>query len=478
MEEHLNRQSKKRARLLLVKAILAFGIILLVVFVSIGNGNGSATWMTSMQLNGERFTVAELVQDRVIATNDCMPEIEFLAAAVRRSLRWSGAPAVDQGTPPPGQRRVGWAERSLIGYDGRHLSWETAEQEIAILRDPLNKVHRALNNPTRDPGWDYSMIPMIGSPGNFVAKRVTAQTLGNAMLIELRATNVVAAQQHLDALVSMVRVHDQGWTLVNQMIRVAIIGLAADATWAALQAPGWTEPQLQKLQQAWRSHDLIPAMARTLEIERAAAILYFDSVRKRNGGSIFSIGAGGSNSVQLAFEKVIIAPVYELVWSQGDKLFYLQCMQTFIETLRDMSNAKSWKAVRPAIDSQFEDYMRRQTGFFGYRYPMTRQIMPNILKALTTMTKNQTLEQLALAALAIKRYELGHGELPSDLKALIPDYLSEMPTDYWDGQPLRYRKIATGTFLLYSCGEDLRDNGCSPSADTIWEAPIWPDHSE
>ena len=67
--------------------------------------------------------------------------------------------------------------------------------------------------------------------------------------------------------------------------------------------------------------------------------------------------------------------------------------------------------------------------------------------------------ELALTAIALRRYELRHGNLPSELAALIPEFLPSLPHDWMDGKPLRYRRQPDGQFLLYSVGEDGVDDG-------------------
>jgi hypothetical protein len=61
--------------------------------------------------------------------------------------------------------------------------------------------------------------------------------------------------------------------------------------------------------------------------------------------------------------------------------------------------------------------------------------------------------------LALKRYELRHGQMPPDLGALVPAFLVEAPRDMFDGKPLRYRLRDGGGFLLYSIGKDANDDG-------------------
>ena len=78
--------------------------------------------------------------------------------------------------------------------------------------------------------------------------------------------------------------------------------------------------------------------------------------------------------------------------------------------------------------------------------------------------KNLTLHQMVSAAVALKRYELRHGQLPQSLALLVPEFLAQAPQDCMDGQPLRYRLNGDGSFTLYSVGEDGQDEGGDPSA--------------
>ena len=67
---------------------------------------------------------------------------------------------------------------------------------------------------------------------------------------------------------------------------------------------------------------------------------------------------------------------------------------------------------------------------------------------------------LAVTACALERCRLAHGGYPETLAELVPAYLDAVPRDVIDGQPLRYRRLADGTFQLYSVGlNGTDDNG-------------------
>jgi hypothetical protein len=44
------------------------------------------------------------------------------------------------------------------------------------------------------------------------------------------------------------------------------------------------------------------------------------------------------------------------------------------------------------------------------------------------------------------------------LNELVPTYLSSLPRDPFDGEPLRFKRRASG-YVVYSIGSDLRDDG-------------------
>jgi hypothetical protein len=64
----------------------------------------------------------------------------------------------------------------------------------------------------------------------------------------------------------------------------------------------------------------------------------------------------------------------------------------------------------------------------------------------------------AQAALAVERYRLTNGKLPSQLSDLVPAFLPSVPSDPFDGKPLRYKTLAKG-YVVYSVGDDCVDNG-------------------
>ena len=96
-------------------------------------------------------------------------------------------------------------------------------------------------------------------------------------------------------------------------------------------------------------------------------------------------------------------------------------------------------------------------------------------------------QRMTVVAIALKRFQLAHGIFPEKLSELTPEILAIVPLDPVDGQPLRYRRNADETFLLYSIGDDGVDDGGNPKSsgdsqslqwqhgrDWVWPQPATP----
>lgn len=99
-----------------------------------------------------------------------------------------------------------------------------------------------------------------------------------------------------------------------------------------------------------------------------------------------------------------------------------------------------------------------------------------VVQARATRRKHLRLE-MARMAVALEIYRQETGAYPADLTALVPGHLAALPEDF-DGLPLRYQpRPASGRYILYSVGEDLRDNGGAISSRDR-ERPLHPQDTE
>jgi hypothetical protein len=158
--------------------------------------------------------------------------------------------------------------------------------------------------------------------------------------------------------------------------------------------------------------------------------------------------------------------------AQEDELLLFQHYQGLLESIRDLQKQKPWPEVSQKEMAVYKELDRFAGKSIGYYFSLN--IIPNGERAFQSAVQNETMRQLTITAIALKRYELGHHRLPSDLAELVPEFLSAVPIDPMSGQPLRYHLNADGSFVLYSVGEDGHDDGGNPNPPKSSDRPgLW-----
>jgi hypothetical protein len=182
-------------------------------------------------------------------------------------------------------------------------------------------------------------------------------------------------------------------------------------------------------------------------------------------------------------------PVWRAAWLAQDELASLDRWQFMIERER-LARTNGWAALAGTKDEPRPDrrlslesteklgcYDRLRFLFAVENFSITDSMIRRTLEA-------QTQQQMALTVLGIRRYRLRTGRLPAQLSELVPEYLGALPHDFLDGRALRYRlRPGDDGFLLYSVGEDGKDDGGNPARQEekksyrqIWDGrdAVWP----
>ena len=133
----------------------------------------------------------------------------------------------------------------------------------------------------------------------------------------------------------------------------------------------------------------------------------------------------------------------------------------YVERLRKLiSYAK--KLYKDADVSSLE--LPPPRGFILFRRNLAGKAWIAILMPIypNTLYRHFTLKfshRATAILLALKAYKREKGYLPERLSELVPKYLSKIPIDPFDGQPLRYSREGQ---VIYSVGRILRDLGPPP----------------
>ena len=162
-------------------------------------------------------------------------------------------------------------------------------------------------------------------------------------------------------------------------------------------------------------------------------------------------------------------------WSYPDELSRLKGDEVLLETARMAKTNHSFQIALQHQTKEFDSLglneamskaMNKPSGTSNPdMHNMLSQSMTGVSSILRRVMRIEAARQITVTAIALKRYQLKHGNYPSDLDSLVPEFVPSVPFDPVDGQPLRYRPKADGTFLLYSIGENGKDDNGNPSIE-------------
>lgn len=262
--------------------------------------------------------------------------------------------------------------------------------------------------------------------------------------------------------------------LVSALGRIFQVNFARQTIYEGLANHQFSDTQLAALDLPLAQLDFLADYQRTMRSQAAyipRMVDYFQ--RTHNLGVIPRAFGGGPNPL---IQKIIdtACAIVPAGWFQENKVsfskFYLEeCLP-----LVDMEHRK----VSPAAADRAETKVLNEM-----HYPGPYNVLQGlILQATGGMLGNnyipvekfvyaQECVDLTRVAIALERYRLAHGQYPSTLDALAPQFLAKVPHDIIGGGNLKYR-ITGQNFILYSIGWNGIDDGGlrNPMKDT---QPVW-----
>jgi hypothetical protein len=320
-------------------------------------------------------------------------------------------------------------------------------------------------------------------------------------MYELHRGGAAAAATNIHVMISL----GKEWyepLLISQLMRIALAQITFNAQWELLQADGLSDSQLALLQEDWEKLEFVHPMEKTIGMERALAEITIAKWRNTPDlskvvwggfGSSSSAGSSGDwlddlKEIGKSAKEHVAESFWRKSWSYDDELRMFQSDQVFIKMIRQIQtdgffknamaeNNRKLKAMgldRPAenwLRDKLDDKMREL-----FDYGSLSLTLGKVLSA-------ETAKQMAITAIALKRFSLKHKHFPENLTELTPEYLPVVPRDPVDGKPLRYYLNSDGTFTLYSIGKDARDGGGDPNSvsgksrnwfegrDVVWPQP-------
>jgi hypothetical protein len=459
------------------------------------------SWKHDMAAKGENFDAAQLWPPVTAQSIEFSNQLAGVVKELPGRLRDYGASINTIILEGSGRARRG-SQESLLAYNRQAyfqdpgFTWQDLDALLQQNRSALRHLRELMKDPPA--GISYNVEQRLeGDPvPNFIVYRVAAQTLQASAMNNLHKGNLESARQDLEALLSFGKLGEKDPGLTGFMIRMAIIGLSVDVCWDALQADGWTEPQLAALQgKCLDVTNVLSQLPRALEAERIERICRMNWFRTHNyqevvaryqnryAGFVIKPAPADIAAPVRLWRQWFFHPLWSFAWADQEQLKYLQDVQPEVAALRDASGQPSWVSLKEETSANHENYRAPVAAWRFYtKLPLAESFdelttgsirqdskypYADYSKAWFWTMRNLTLHETVITAIAIKRYELKHGKDPVDLTALVPEFLPALPPDLMDGQSLRHRLQPDGIFTVYSVGENAFDDGGAGAPDPV-----------
>ncbi|MCX6903883.1 MAG: hypothetical protein NTW03_10500 [Verrucomicrobia bacterium] len=247
--------------------------------------------------------------------------------------------------------------------------------------------------------------------------------------------------------------------LINHLVRILQSfreGLARHA---------WNETQLAEIQKSLAAKDMIPEFKSVMRSERACCLDVLEYCRRRGfkaNTDAFWYNPDGSNEgppIMISLMSLMPGGWFEqnkLTVARLHQTCYLAVMNKATRRYEPFNEEEQGKTLEAMKRSPYACF----AGFF----------LPAVGRVASKSARMQTFLDAAQVACALERYRLAAGRLPAGLSELAPQFMAAIPHDIMDGNPLRYKVLSGGGYLLYSVGMNRVDDGGKIFAQTFDES--------
>jgi tetratricopeptide (TPR) repeat protein len=391
--------------------------------------------LEALRAAGYPTTLAEL------AEYNKLPEGAANAAGLYTQAFAAYAPPSDgANTPQLGSAK--WPDR---GKPLPEPMVKAISQCLADNQKCLSLLHEAAGIQDCDYGWDWRQLAAT-SFSQLAEVRHCAQLLGLGAAYYSHAGDPNAAIRCIEDGLRLADSLRREPALIHYLVRVACVGLTVGSLERGLNAAAFTDAQLTELDRA------LTATAGTLDLTQAMITercVMIETCRN----PFLAAGSGQSPGPRMlpGMTRTGIADV-------------LDYMEDCIEASK-----------RPPLErlAGFREATAKVEDL-SFMHVMIKMLGPSMGRVAELSLRSQAGVDLARTALAIERYRLATGKLPEQLADLVPQYLEEVPTDPFDGRPIRYKRTEPG-YRLYSILEDGQDNGGKDKSEVARGDPYdWP----
>ncbi len=439
---------------------------------------------------GEKLTFAELLPPLPDGPNKAIELVGLCNSFRTGAVMLANAPQ-SMKCVAPGKALVITKEAGWFDKKAGKLTWEQVGKDLDSNRDVLDELGTIVRSPVLRYPLNYrginTLLPHVAR------QKRAAQWLSASALYKVHLNDISGAIDDIESILLLARFIENEPILISQLVRVAVVQIAVQNCWPLLQHDVGNA-ELVRLQKLFCDINMIGPMTLALQGERAMDRDTFAMIRSEqiNFDAIAdSTTLDGDdddtpraldnvpygNEMKNALRAHVIFPIWRQVFSYEDERHALEEMQRMIDGTRTATKARSAAGLQP-LDAILKEKHRAGGEYRSWKYFVTGLLVPATAKAGNRAFRSQTHCEMIVAAVALKRYHMRHKKHPNDLHGLVPEFVPQVPIDYMDGKPLRYR-LDGDQFVLWSVGLDGKDNGGTPKseADFSWMLgldDVWP----
>jgi hypothetical protein len=249
--------------------------------------------------------------------------------------------------------------------------------------------------------------------------------------------------------------------LISQLVRMAELQLALQPLAEGMGQ--WSEPQLRRLQERLHDFDFCSDIKRALRAERTlfgGGIIEWVRRSPNKFRLIDQLDNTGDNSSGEVWPVGVLMAVSPDGWLDLEERNQSRVVDEYLLPLIDVAN----RQIQPDAVRQTDAAIGRLTqGSQLARYLhhefFSGLLLPSISRVAQKTAFAQTAVDTSMLACSVERYRLAHGQLPDSLEKLSPEFVPKIPHDLINAQPLHYRLLADGHYLIYSVGWNQKDDG-------------------
>ena len=247
--------------------------------------------------------------------------------------------------------------------------------------------------------------------------------------------------------------------LISHLVRIAILQITLQPVYEGLAEHKLSDAQLAELDSELSKLDFLDDYKLAMHGEMGFQDGIIRYLRQHSGQYLNLIGDAGNYGHMSAAEFIVATTMhFHLVpsgWFYQNQLHCARAMEEFYLPVADVNQQTFMPALIQRADTAIESERKNLTPFNILECLM----FPALSSAAKRFACAQSSTDLARVAIALERYRIAHGEYPESLDPLAPQFIAKLPHDIINGQPLHYRRDASGQFVLYSVGWNEKDDG-------------------